>query len=687
MRLNHGAFAKAVYVGAFAKAPDAPQDDVINVNLPEDLSTLSSEELATLTANAMEAFNEVYQGGEVELSADQEATLTALAAAKTALDTEKSKRATASAERASKAAALAAQMAPVTVEPEAAVEPEVELAAEVEPEVEAPADDVSKFAHIPAVSVKRALKATATPVVETPRVAPIFSATSMQDVPGDSAMSMQQVADSFADQISRLPDRDISRLNISARTPIATVIKPFDKRAVVTRDNSVDDAIAFAVNEAGLKGGSLVAAGGWCAPSATVYDMCQLESTDGLLSVPEIQVSRGGIRFTQGPDWADIFASTGFCFNETEDIGGLYASDSANLSITEGGSGLTSFTLTYGGQTTASIPASATAGQIESALDSLSTIGTGNVYVTGPAGASTGPWNVAFIEALANAAITTMTATPTGGSGTVTVAVVNAGGTGIAGPKPTNLVTCPAFTDVRLNVCGVTIQAGNLMDRAYPELVRRYVSGALTAHAHRMATQILTSMIAQSTPVAPTARPNEFAALSPILSAIELEVEDMKYRRRMSRGQTIEAIFPFWVRGLVRADLSRRIGYSDGNASFGVSDAQIGAWFAQRGINPQFIYNFDNLGAPSAALGWPTTVRFLMYPAGTFVRGSSPLITIEMLRDSTLNANNNFTAIFTEEAWSVMKMCPDARLVSVAVSPSGTSSAGYTAAASNTSSI
>lgn len=666
-----------LYVGAFEKAKD---EDVINVNLPEDLSTLSADELTALRQNAIDAFNEVFQGGEVELSADQEATLEQLAAAKGLLDAEVALRATASAERKDKAAALAAKMGVVEPVVEDEIPAEVELAAEVAPVV--PEVPATEFALTPGpISVKRALAKAPVVVPSTEPLAPIFSVSDIQDVPGDKQLTMAQVADSFADKVGRLGTRGIQK-GYSARTPIAVIDKKFDPRAIVTRENDADAAIAFAVNEKNIKGGSLIAAGGWCAPSITVYDMCQLESTDGLLSVPEIQVSRGGIRFTQGPDWADIFASTGFCFNETEDIGGLYANDSANQSITEGGAGLTSFTLTYNAATSVSIPASATAAQVQSALENLSTIGVGNVYVTGPAGASTGPWNVAFIEALANTAVSTISSTPTGGSGTVTIAVVNAGGTGIAGVKPTNIVTCPTFTDVRLNVCGVTIQAGNLMDRAYPELVRRYVSGALTAHAHRLATQVLTSMIAQSTAVAPTAHTNEFAALSPILSSIELEVEDMKYRRRMSRGQTIEAIFPFWVRGLIRADLSRRL--HAGLDFMSVSDAQINAWFTQRGINPQFIYNFDNLGAASAALGWPTNVRYLMYPAGTFVRGSSPLITIEMLRDSTLNANNNFTAIFTEEAWSVMKMCPDARIVSVAVVPGGSSTAGVTAAGGST---
>lgn len=94
--------------------------------------------------------------------------------------------------------------------------------------------------------------------------------------------------------------------------------------------------------------------------------------------------------------------------------------------VTEGGSGLTSFTLTYSGQTTASIAAAATAAQVRAALEALSNVGTGNVAVTGSAG---GPYTVTFGGNLAGTDVAQMTATPTGGTGTVTVATTTAGGT------------------------------------------------------------------------------------------------------------------------------------------------------------------------------------------------------------------------------------------------------------------
>lgn len=96
------------------------------------------------------------------------------------------------------------------------------------------------------------------------------------------------------------------------------------------------------------------------------------------------------------------------------------------VTLTEGGSGLTSWTATFGGQTTASIDDDATAAQAQTALEALSTIGAGNVLVTGTS-VATG-LTVTFRGDLADADVSAITTTPTGGTGTVVVAVTTAGG-------------------------------------------------------------------------------------------------------------------------------------------------------------------------------------------------------------------------------------------------------------------
>ena len=87
-----------------------------------------------------------------------------------------------------------------------------------------------------------------------------------------------------------------------------------------------------------------------------------------------------------------------------------------------------SFTLTYGGQTTVGLAPDSLASQMQEALEALSSIGTGNVTVTG---APSGPWTVTFQNALGHEAISTMTTanTFTGGA-TVTATTTVTGGVG-----------------------------------------------------------------------------------------------------------------------------------------------------------------------------------------------------------------------------------------------------------------
>jgi len=109
---------------------------------------------------------------------------------------------------------------------------------------------------------------------------------------------------------------------------------------------------------------------------------------------------------------------------------GPYTVSTEVQTVTEGGAGLTSFTLTFSGQTTTSLAAAATAATVQAALEALSNVGAGNVTVTGAAG---GPYTVTFGGTLAGTDVAQMTATPTGGTGTVTVATTTAGGVETAG--------------------------------------------------------------------------------------------------------------------------------------------------------------------------------------------------------------------------------------------------------------
>ena len=166
----------------------------------------------------------------------------------------------------------------------------------------------------------------------------------------------------------------------------------------------------------------------------------------------------------------------------------------------------------------------------------------------------------------------------------------------------------------------------------------------------------------------------QVGTIAPILTSIELQVEHYRDAHRLSRNTTLEAVFPFWVRGAVRSDLSRRLGVD----LISVPNARIDGWFRDAGINPQFVYNWQGLGSTAASgfTSWPSEVDFLLYAAGTWVGGGSDVITLDTVYDSVMLGQNDYTALFTEEGWLTAKRGHDSRLVTVPICADGATGAG-----------
>lgn len=619
-------------IAVFADQADDAPVETFDLEIPENLSDLSAADLGDLRSKAVDAFQTLYAGGE--FTDEDLATLGTLTEGIEVLSAEISSREQAAAERAAKAAEMAAKVGadkpaddskPVPAddaeddtpaddaddtpaekkadaaedeaERQAAEKKAKAAAADVEPEARVDAEPEAVTASTPRGPIKlsgirRHVHTPAPAITEETSVEDTAKARlTVADVPGFAADS-----DASFEDLAVALDRRLQGFNsgayaaaaragraMSERHSLAVVRKHFDERATVSSPESADAAMAFAVNEKNLPGGSLVAAGGWCAPSETVYDLIEDESRDGLISLPEINVTRGGIKFTKGPKFADLYAAPSFNFTEEEAKAGKYAPTSA-----------------------------------------------------------TDPTNK-------------------------------------VGAKPVYNVPCTEFEEVRLSAAGIHVQANLLQQRGYPELVARTIRGALVAHEHKMSERIIASMERQSTAVSMDS--GQIGAAAPILTAIELQVEHYRYAQRLSRSTTLEAVFPYWVHGAIRTDLSRR----EGVDLIDINDARIDAWFKARGVNPQFVYDWQALtGDASAFKAWGASLKFLLYSAGTFVKGGQDVITLDTVYDSVLLGQNDYTALFTEEGYLVAKRGHDARVVTVPLNPNGGTGTGIKLLANGT---
>jgi hypothetical protein len=319
-------------------------------------------------------------------------------------------------------------------------------------------------------------------------------------------------------------------------------------------------------------GRSLTAAAGWCAPSETIYELCELETLDGILDVPEMQTSRGGWQIPEdgGPDFGTIYGAIG---------------NSGDTHLTEA-------------------------------------------------------------EVIADTS------------------------------KVCTDIPCPDFDDVRLGVDYVCLTGGLLQRRGYPEVVARWGRGAVTALAHKINQGFIATIVAASgaATVIPSDPSGDDAAAA-VMSAVELAIMDAKYRNRQGFSETLEVVLPMWVVVPIRAALAR----ANGVRRMDVTDAEILSWFTVRKAVPRFVYDWQDsasglVGGPGASTplaALPSTVQFLVYPAGTWVKPVQDVVSLDTVYDSTKLATNEYTGVFVEDGWAALQMCPISRLYTAYADPSG----------------
>lgn len=571
--------------------------------IPEDLSALSDEDLTALSTQAREAFDAAYGDGS-GLTDETYQALASLTEGIEALQAETDSRAAAASERSEAAAALAARVRPAELASEGDADAEgddeapAEDAAEGDEDenAEAPADAESVTAsavrgetRISLSSVRRNAPAPVERESDDPQLADFMVASAEGlGVAVGTGLDMLGAGTALNRRLqsfngSQYASANKAKRHVREQHGLLAINRPIAEDLQIQHNDPahVREVFDRAGDESRLDQGSLVAAGGWCAPSEVIYDLIDGgESRDGLLSIAEVGVPRGGLSFTTGIDFAEIFAGfaareIGFSFTEEQDVAGEYEWD-------------------------------------------------------------------ADAE------------------------------TNVVGPKPCYRVECPPFEEYRLDVDGLCIQSGLLQSRGYPEVLADTVRKVLIAHDHYVNGKQIAQIAAGSTAV--TLPATQVGTTAPVLTAIELQVEHYRYARRLSRSTTLEAVFPFWVRGAIRSDLSRRLGVD----LIDVSDSRIDGWFRDRGVNPQFVYNWQALDGSAAAdfTAWPTTVSFLLYAAGTWIKGVSDIITLDTIYDSVLLGNNDFTALFSEEGWFVAKRGQDSRLVTTSITADGAAHVG-----------
>lgn len=298
----------------------------MSFQFPETMPETAAE-LAKLRADALDAFNEVYGDGaapsaedvaEMERIADGIDTIDAAAAELAAAD-----------DRQGNAAALAARLFAKSDEDDEDGEQHDDGEAEGkskaddddgdEGEGEAEGEGEGKAAEHAATGSRTDFSAAARRGTrrELPEVERGFRLTTSAQNFETGVVDTLRVAQEFGHLAQGRAARVVGQ-NGRSQTTLAYVDRNVPSEFTIGSEAEAIEVLDRATNESRLPGNSLVAAGGWCAPSETMYSFLPtLQATD-LLSLPEITVRRGGIKFPVEPDFATLYDAIGFRQTETQ---------------------------------------------------------------------------------------------------------------------------------------------------------------------------------------------------------------------------------------------------------------------------------------------------------------------------------------------------------------------------------
>jgi hypothetical protein len=408
---------------------------------------------------------------------------------------------------------------------------------------------------------------------------------------GQELPSLEALTQEFINKAGNIPATALGRE--APRHKVASIRNTFAH----TVDDRTGPFVVQEIMEAmrGEKIDALTAGGGWCAPNEIRYDFFNIaDAPSGMLDLPTVGVTRGGLQWPVSPAIGDVFFQAG-------------GSNPA--------SGFGSFAFTFAN--------------------------------------TSDPW--LWSEADDQATVT--------GS-------VN---------KPTLRVPCSTFTSGRLEAYGLTLTAGNLTDSAYPEQTANFLRLLRAAYAHAINARLLSLVDSASTAYSGLGAAN-MPAFQTVLDSVEFAAIDYRNKYAMSEDSVLEVILPRWVLAAMRADLAWRNNVERES----ISDGVIRGFFTDRNVSVQFVSDYGVRGSGqfgfnvTTLVKWPATANMLIYAAGTFLHGQGMSLDLGVVRDSVLNAENDFTAAWAEETHMIAKVGHESRKYVITFGVNGSGSLGQT---------
>jgi hypothetical protein len=234
-------------------------------------------------------------------------------------------------------------------------------------------------------------------------------------------------------------------------------------------------------------------------------------------------------------------------------------------------------------------------------------------------------------------------------------------------------VAAASETTVSTDAVTLQLQFGNLLTRAYPELIARHNELGLIQHAREAEGNILTNIGAASTAVTST---SVVGLGRDFLVQIGRAAAAYRSRHRLEADAPLRAILPAWLKDAMAADLTLSAPGDQTLDAYG----EIDAYIASRGVNA--CYALDVAGG-TAAFGaqssgamneFPDTFIWYLFAEGTFLFLDGGTMDLGIIRDSTLVGTNDYK-MFVETFENVAKVGVESLKITSTINVNGTASA------------
>jgi len=236
--------------------------------------------------------------------------------------------------------------------------------------------------------------------------------------------------------------------------------------------------------------------------------------------------------------------------------------------------------------------------------------------------------------------------------------------------KTSYTVTAAGENTVSTDAVTLQLQFGNLMTRAYPELIARHNELALVQHAREAEANLLSKIGNLSTAVTTSSL---IGFGRDFLVQIRRAAVAYRSRHRIDPKTTLKAIIPSWVYDAIAADLTLAM---PGDNTLAVSESEINGYLAT--VNVDLVASLDQnvFGAQGAGslLEFPDSFSWFLFAEGTFLFLDGGTLDLGIIRDSSLVGTNDYK-MFTETFENVAKVGVEALKITSTISINGVAAA------------